>query len=346
MTPTVARMIAAREKHYKKPIKWFSIAQFFRYEKPQKGRLREFLQFNCDLVGDASAEADAELCALVIDLFRVFGLDKESIVLRLSDRTAWAEFLSNSGIEASRLTELLQIIDKLEREDPRTTQDNLARLGVSMEQVHAFIASGSNATPRIAAVCAELDARGFQGYYEVDLTIVRGLAYYTGLVFEVFDRARKFRALAGGGRYDHLISLLSDGAADLPAVGVGIGDVVLGEVLDATPGCAELFARKQSEFSKIDVYFVLADPTRRPELLRTVQQIRDRGFRADYALGGGKVGKQFQTAEQLGASHACVIGAEWPQVKIKHLAARTEQTVSADNLPGELSRLLAATPDS
>lgn len=337
MTPTLARLAAAKEKRYRKPLKWFSIGPSFRYEKQQRGRLREFIQLNFDLLGDASPAADAEVCALTIDIFRAFGFDGDSIVLRLSDRNAWIDWLRARGISAEQVPDFLSVIDKLEREDPANTAARLEAFNVTREEVDAFIASGASASPALAAVAADLTARGMGGMFEVDLTIVRGLAYYTGIVFEVFDRSRKLRALAGGGRYDHLVALLSDGGTSLPAIGVGIGDVVLSELIAANPEAEKLLAARMAAVGGIDLFLVLADENRRPDALKLATDLRADGYRVDYNLGPAKVGKQFQQAEQSGARFAAVIGAEWPSLQLKTLATRTELSLTAIELRAALA---------
>jgi len=339
MTPTLARMIAARERDYRKPIKWFSIASFFRYEKQQRGRLREFLQFNCDVVGDASPAADAELIALVIAIFQGFGFGPQDFVVRLSDRNAWIQLLRQTAGPDASDQEFLAIIDKIERDPAETTETKLRPFGLTLEAVRAFIARGRDAAPGLAAVCAELDARGLGGFYEVDLTVVRGLAYYTGVVFEAFDRGRRLRALAGGGRYDGLVKLLSDGKADLPAIGAGLGDVTLGELIALHPAATGTLEAAVARASSVDVFVVIADEVHRPEALALAARLRADGHRVDYALGAAKVGKQFQSAETAGARLAVVIGTEWPAVKLKVLATRAESAV-----PGgaDLSRIVRA----
>ncbi|MEO6845798.1 MAG: His/Gly/Thr/Pro-type tRNA ligase C-terminal domain-containing protein, partial [Chthoniobacterales bacterium] len=163
-------------------------------------------------------------------------------------------------------------------------------------------------------------------------TIVRGLAYYTGMVFEVFDRRKKLRAIAGGGRYDRLLSDLSDGAVDLPAIGFGMGDVVLGNLIDETPAAAELMKQALTAATACEAYVVIADEARRKEALGIVQQLRDSQLRVDFPLAAMKVGKQFQAAENAGAKIAVVVGNEWPALKIKRLTDRTEEAVSAETL--------------
>jgi histidyl-tRNA synthetase len=230
MTPTLARMIAAHERSYKKPVKWFAIPQLFRYERQQKGRLREHFQFNSDIIGEKDPAADAELIALLVDTLRSFGLTEEDFVVRLSSRNAWMDFYKARQGDSSREYEFYQIVDKLDGEDPKVTEQKLASLGISLSEVMSMI-KGAEPTSELKLVLDNLGARGLQEFVRVDHGVVRGLAYYTGIVFEAFDRKGEFRAIAGGGRYDNLVKLLSGGKVDLPALGFGMGDVVLFELL-------------------------------------------------------------------------------------------------------------------
>jgi len=177
-----------------------------------------------------------------------------------------------------------------------------------------------------------LEARGLGGFCELDLRIVRGLAYYTGLVFEVFDRRQSRRALAGGGRFDRLLADLSDGKVDLPAIGFGLGDVVLGDLLEDLPATKARMDAAMAEAQSVDVYVVVADESRRPEALGVVQSLRTAGLRVDYPLGADKVGRQFKDADASGARFAAVVGTEWPVLKIKDLKARTETDCSQESL--------------
>ena len=329
MTPTLARMVAARERDFKKPLKWFCVPQFFRYEKQQRGRLREFYQLNCDILGDASPAADAELLAVLIDMLRVFGLGAEDFVVRISDRRAWTQFATTRGVAAERVPDFLAVIDKLERTAPEETERKLAEFGLTLAAVRAFLADPAAEAAELRAITDDLQARGLGAFVELDLTIVRGLAYYTGVVFEVFDRQKKERALAGGGRYDQLLSLMSDGKVDLPALGFGMGDVVLGNLIDDTPAARARMEAWIAREQACEVYVVIAEEARRAEALGLVQQLRDAGRRTDFPLAAAKVGKQFQTAEQLGARVAILVGGEWPLVKVKTLATREERVVAA-----------------
>jgi histidyl-tRNA synthetase len=177
-----------------------------------------------------------------------------------------------------------------------------------------------------------LRQRGLAEFASIDLRIVRGLAYYTGVVFEAFDRGGKLRAIAGGGRYDNLIAQLSDGTASLPALGYAMGDVVLGELIREHPAARAQMEAAIALEQQLDVYVVIAKEERRPDALAAVQALRDRQLRVDYSLGAAKVGRQFQNAEHLGARHAVLFGDEWPQVKVKNLATRDEQLVAREEL--------------
>lgn len=328
MTPTLARMVIARERAYRKPLKWFSTSNFFRYERQQKGRLREFIQFNADLIGDASTAADAESVALTIDLLREFGFTKDDFVIRLSDRKAWIDYLQGRGVSDTKA--VLAIIDKLEREPEESLNAKLSAHGIAVAELRGFITAGS--PEHFAPLIDELAARGLKDFVEIDLSIVRGLAYYTGLVFEAFDRSKSMRALAGGGRYDDLLGDLSDGSVKLPAIGFGMGDVVLGNLIEETPHALAKMEQALAAAPAAEIYTVVADESRRREALGVVQTLRDAGWRTDFPLDAAKVGKQFQAAEQLGARYAVVVGGEWPNLKIKTLATRAEVTIPQETL--------------
>lgn len=343
MTPTLARMVAAREKDFRKPLKWFCCPQFFRYEKQQRGRLREFYQFNADIIGEASLAADAELIALAIDVMRELGLTENEFAVRLSSREIWASFLSEkrgAGRFERELDQLLAVIDKAERQEESLSEKQLAPLGLALGEVRRWAADWSRrifdpGSPAGDAALARfhellhgyLTPRGLLKYVEVDFSIVRGLAYYTGVVFEVFDRGRKERAIAGGGRYDELLALMSDGKVSMPALGFGMGDVVLANLIDDIPQAKSRMDAWIARSHAADIFVVIAKEDRRPEALGLVQQLRDSGLRVDFTLTPVKVGKQFQSAEQVGAWVAVLVGDEWPDVKVKILATRQEERI-------------------
>jgi histidyl-tRNA synthetase len=330
MTPTLARLVAARERDFRKPLKWFSISPFFRFEKPQKGRLREFYQINCDIIGDSSPAADAELIALGIALHEAFGLTSSDFFVRLSNRALWAEFLMRNKTSPDRLSEFLAIVDKLGRESEDISARKFEAFGLNPETVHEFLKAPADSLPGFERLLRELRWRGLEEYVELDLTVVRGLDYYTGLVFEFFDRKKENRSLAGGGRYDNLLSAISEGAVDLPAAGFAIGDVTFGNLLselDHTKSRVDHALK-----SRLAAFIVIADESRRENAIQLADALRRSGISVDYTLEPAKVGKQFQLAEALGAARAVVVGQEWPQLRVKQLSDRTEQIISKDEI--------------
>jgi histidyl-tRNA synthetase len=336
LTPSLARVVAAHDREFKKPLKWFSIPHCFRYEKQQRGRLREHYQFNADIIGEASLDADVEMIALCIDLLRGFGFGANDFVVRISDREFWIDFLRQQNVPEEKWQETLQIIDKSERE-PR--EKTAAKLGQLAEPTFKIL-DGEGRSEKLERVVEALRGRGLADFVQVDLGIVRGLAYYTGIVFEAFDRAGKLRALAGGGRYDNLISHLSDGALALPAIGFAMGDVVLGELIEEIPAAKKQLEEAVAGQHALDVYVVIAKEERRADAVVQVQSLREAGYRVDYALAPAKVGKQFQAAEQLGARVAILFGDEWPQVAVKNLATAKQELVSASTLRERVASFL------
>ena len=331
VTASLARIVAQHQRDFPKPLKWFEIGQCFRYEKPQKGRGREFHQFNVDILGEAGPAADAELIALAIETMLSFGFVAGDFVVRVSDRMAWIDFAEANGIPETSIPDFLSIIDKIEREKPEVLVQRLAAFSLTPEVVRAFIADPLNASFSYLAIRDELAARGFADFVELDLSIVRGLAYYTGIVFEVFDAKKSMRAVAGGGRYDTLISTISDGAVDMPATGFAMGDYVIRNLIEETTHTAmQLEVWLQRNAAACDVYVIIADETKRPQSLRLVTDLRRAGISADLPMGNAKVAKQFQSAEKSGARFALVVGSEYPELKLKVLASRTEESGNAE----------------
>jgi histidyl-tRNA synthetase len=320
MTPTLARMAAAAERNYKKPFKWFAIPQLFRYEKQQKGRLREHFQLNADIIGEADTAADAELLALLIDTLRSFNLTHEDFVIRLSSRNAWQEFFSKRCADETKAYAFYQAVDKLERETPDVNAKKFSELGFSFDEVTAFINSGEP-TPELQSIVANLTARGLGQFVKIDYGVIRGLAYYTGVVFEAFDVKGEFRAIAGGGRYNNLLKLISDGKVDLPALGFGMGDVVLLELLKARKLLPPFDAA-------VDVVVLIEDESLRMESLGVIERLRAAGKVVEYGLTPAKGDKQFKRALELKAKQTVRLerGADGNvSARIKDLATRSEE---------------------
>jgi histidyl-tRNA synthetase len=334
MTPTLARMVGAHARQLKKPIKWFAIPQLFRYERQQRGRLREHFQFNADIIGEDGISADAELIALAIDSLRSFGLTENDFVVRISDRRAWQRYLSVTGIAEEKQAAAFQAIDKLEREPLAKTREKLAALSLSAQKIDEILRfsheKSAKNSPELQNLLQNL-GDDLAKFCEVDFKIVRGLAYYTGIVWEIHDRKGELRAMAGGGRYDHLLKLVTGGNVDLPALGFGMGDVVLTELLKAR----NLLPKIESE---LDAYVVIADEKLRNAAQKVIRRLRDAGFSVDHALSPMKMDKQFAAASALGAKFAVIIGDEWNagEVSVKNLQTRAQERVRFDDLVAKL----------
>jgi histidyl-tRNA synthetase len=332
MTPTLARMVAAHERNYKKPIKWFALPQLFRYERQQKGRLREHFQFNADLIGETDPAADAELIALLIDTLRGFGLTAADFVIRLSSRNAWQEFFHarphTPDARPNLEYEFFQIIDKLERSPDEETERKLSAMGFTLAQVNEFITAGKPSA-ELESILQNLAARGLQEFVKIDYQVIRGLAYYTGVVFEAFDRKGEFRAIAGGGRYNNLVKLISGGKVDLPALGFGMGDVVLLELLKAR-GLLPKFD------SPMDVFVLIEDEALRPVSLRLVHDLRAAGYAVEYPLTPAKPDKQFKRAQELKVAFTARLEND-AYVRIRNARTRDEVVAGLADAANHLS---------
>ena len=310
MTPTVARMVAARANALRKPVRWFSMPQLFRYERQQKGRLREHYQLNVDIFGSADVAADAELVAVAVDIMRELGLTSTDVVVRVSDRRLLQAYLESLGVPADRVVEVYGVIDKLDRTPEEVSAQKLAELDVPANVIDRIVTISAvtlaELRQQLAGTTVSDLAADFERYtayvaallggdaswLKLDLSIVRGLAYYTGIVFELFDRSGEFRAICGGGRYDTLLQSL--GGADMPALGFGMGDVVLGELLKAK-------GLMKPVDSSAD-YWIAGDEDMPLERVMTeAARLRAAGHSVEYALRPQSLNKQKKAAQASGA---------------------------------------------
>jgi histidyl-tRNA synthetase len=353
MTPTLARMVAPKANALKKPIRWFSIPQLFRYERQQRGRLREHFQLNCDIIGESGPLADAEIIALAIDVMRELGLGPADVRVRLSDRRVLSAVLRARGVPEAGLAAAYHYLDKVERsrrDEDRAADALAAQLApATLEDIDAVARirgwpaldreladhpSAADAAQPLRETAAALEAMGLGGYVDLDLTIVRGLAYYTGTVFELFDARGEFRAICGGGRYDTLLASL--GGVDLPALGFGMGDVVLTELLRDR-------GLLPASGATADVFISFVTPDDRPLGLQLAHRLRDAGFRVEFAMGEQVLGRQLRLASARGATVAVVIGPDdraRGEVVVKDLDAGSQRSVSTPELEAALrSRL-------
>jgi histidyl-tRNA synthetase len=347
MTPTLARMVGARANGLKKPIRWFSVPQLFRYERQQRGRLREHFQLNCDLIGEAGPLADAEIIALAIDMMRGFGLGPADVRVRVSDRSFITVILDELGVTLQQMPAVFAAIDRLDKnpEGARSmleqsinyvAADRIMKLTSEAYRSELEVRARDHATA--GPVFRALEQMGLGDWIEFDPTIVRGLAYYTGTVFELFDAKGELRAICGGGRYDNLLASL--GGSDLPAVGFGMGDVVLGELLKDR-------GLHPAAPSSIDVFVASVTPDDVAEVLRVAHQLRDAGIRVEYAFNNAAVGKQLTLANTRGARVAVVIGPDdraRNEVQLKDLKAKTQESVPRSEVAARVSSLVSQSP--
>ncbi|MFP4165916.1 MAG: histidine--tRNA ligase [Opitutales bacterium] len=362
MTPSLARIAGARANSLKRPVKWFNIGEHYRYERPQKGRLRAFYQLNADILGEPGPGADAELILMLIQVFRKFGLGANDFTVRLSDRDLWLWTLRAEGLDEAASLSVLGVIDKLER---MKREEAIARLEPLMgdraapfldrvadivairesdalgELVEDLALKGDEAEAARKRVeewgelLARLKEAGVEEYVRIDLGVVRGLAYYTGFVFEAFEATGEGRALAGGGRYDKLVRKL--GGPDMPAVGFAMGDVTLVDLLEAKGLLPEGIPTPQ--FTAI-----IGGPGSRAAALHDAAVLREQGHTVDYPLKEQNFGKQFKSANQKGTRFALIYGSEELErgvVRVRDLQSGAEREIDREVLPGEASSLLA-----
>jgi len=356
MTPTVCRLVGAKASALKRPVKWFNIGEFYRYERMQKGRDRAFRQLNVDIFGEAGPEAEIELIALLTQCLGAFGLTDQDFYVRISDRNLWFFYLEALGLDQARVRAMLVAVDKFEKYGDDAFKGYAEQFGALDAELKAKVLAflqikdfeslertlGSLPHEKIVARLADwkkllggLDAMGLSRYIAVDLGVVRGLAYYTGFVFEAFDRKGELRALAGGGRYDDLVEKL--GGPALPAVGFAIGDVTTALLLEQR-------GKMPNFVQGPDVYCVIGGEAGRRAAFADIHPLRAAGFRVDYPLKDVAFGKQFKLAADSGAKLALIYGDDELAkgvVKIRDLGDRTEHEVARADVQATVRSVLS-----
>jgi histidyl-tRNA synthetase len=289
LTPTVARMVAAQAASLKKPVKWYAVPQLFRYQRQQRGRLREHIQWNVDLFGAADPAADAEVLAVAVDALRRLGLTERDVYVRLSHRALVERKLRELECPPEKTEGVLRLIDR-EALDAETAAGMLPLAAVA--ELARWLADTESEIEELAPFRAACDDFGITGFVAVDKHIVRGLAYYTGIVWEIFDRGRELRAIAGGGRYDTLVEKV--GGPPLEALGFGMGDVTLTELLksrDLLPVAAP----------RLDALVVALDASGLACARQVVRRLRERGVAAEAPFAPLRFNKAMKAADQSGA---------------------------------------------
>ena len=341
MTPSLARMVMARAGGLPMPIKWFSIPQCWRYERTQRGRGREHYQWNVDIWGTNEISADAELISILVTFFEGVGLTPKDLVIKISSRKVLEEVLGSLGISGENFSKTCIIVDKKDKLPADIIENQLIELGhnsdaiskiqsilgmKNMDELAKSLGGESIAVSELNLLFNSIDSYGISEWVEFDASIVRGLAYYTGAVFEAHDREGKFRAICGGGRYDKLLSTL--GGKDLPATGFGFGDMVIMELLAEKNLIPELI-------SGIEDIVIPLNPELRSASVTVAAALRDTGRTVDLVLEDKKLKWAFKHAERTGADRlVMVMPEEWKsgKVRIKDLESGEENDVSIEEL--------------
>ena len=341
MTPSLARMVMERAGALALPIKWYSIPQCWRYERTQRGRGREHYQWNVDIWGMDGVEADAELLSVLVQFFQSVGLGSADLVIRVSSRKVLEEVLGSLGISGDIFAQTCIIVDKMDKLPADKIEAQLSDLGLQSSSISTIqsvlsindlsslasaLGGDSAAVGELNTLFALTDAYGISDWIEFDASVVRGLAYYTGPVFEAHDRAGELRAICGGGRYDKLIGTL--GGKDLPATGFGFGDMVVMELL-AEKGLVPDLTNGVS-----DVVFGMGAELR-GAAMQVASALRANGRSVDLVLEDKRMKWVFKHAERCGASRlVMVMPDEWSagKVRIKDLGTGEESTVAAKDL--------------
>jgi histidyl-tRNA synthetase len=336
LTPSLARMVAQRQATLILPVRWFSFGPFWRYERPQRGRTREFFQWNIDLLGSESPAADGEIVAIGAEFLRSVGLSAGEVVIRLNSRRLMERKLAEIGIGGDQRLEVFRLIDRRDRVPPEGWTEWALEIGLSEAQVAALKALLGNSelwqeSDELRQVFATAEALGLADYLLYDAGIVRGLDYYTGPVFEAYDRAGRFRAIFGGGRYDDLVADV--GGDRITGVGFAMGDVII-ELLLERAG-----KRPSLPSSPSQVLVTLFDDDLYPQTLALSARLRQAGINAEQVLEAARLGKQLRYADRKCIPYALILGPDelaTGQVVLKELATGEQQAYSEEEAVARL----------
>jgi len=348
ITPTLARMVNQQINSLPKPIKWFSVPRLFRAERPQKGRLREFFQWNIDIIGVDDVLADAEVIFTTVDYLRSIGLKHRDVRVKISSRKLLASSLKNIGIPQTQLDSLYPLLDKYSKvpsdtfekmlvdqvSDERMAKQIMDFMGTTtlsgVPEIIGTNAEVEDAVQELARLKELLEQMGVWQYCDFYPSIVRGLAYYTGVVFEVHEFARELRAICGGGRYDNLLN--DFGGPQMPATGMGMGDCVLGILLDERG----LFKPEQKQ---LDYFVAFVDEAYRQNAIKLTMKLRSAGLAANFSYKAAKLSRQLKQASEQNARKCIIIGEEFKnnQLVIKDMATGEQELVNIDEFLAQLN---------
>ena len=349
ITPTLARMVNQQINSLSRPIKWFSVPRLCRAERPQKGRLREFFQWNIDIIGEDSVLADAEVIFTTVDYLRSLGLTNQDIMVKISSRKLLAGFLKSIGVAEEKLDSLYTLLDK----KPKLPTDTFNELLVEqlqdcetadkvkafmelddiggVEKIHALDEQMGKAVGDLEVLQDLLEKMGVADFCCFDPCIVRGLAYYTGIVFEVHDIVGELRAICGGGRYDNL--LRDFGGPAVTGTGMGMGDCVL-EILLREKGLLD----EKLPGNRLDYFVAFTDKDFIDQVVGLTAKLRTAGLCAEFSYKSTGLGKQLKAASQRGAEKCIIIGDEFKdnQLAVKDMATGEQEIVDYEKFIAQL----------
>ena len=340
LTPSLARMVAARSAELSRPIRWWSFGPIWRYERPQKGRSREFFQWNIDLMGVETAEADAEIAAVAVELFRAVGLGPDRIRLLVNNRRLAESKYLGLGIATEQLTAAFRLVDRRDRMSPAAWISFGLELGLTQASLDGLAGlltdeQGWRDSPELTGFFEAAEALGAAEYVQFDPTVVRGLDYYTGTVFEARDREGRFRAILGGGRYDNLVADV--GGDRIPAVGFAMGDVTIGLMIQ------QLGAAPPGPPPPAQVLVCWVDEAARLESLRLAGSLRQIGLQVEWYPAAERLPRQLKYADRLKIPLAIIVGSrelEQGSLTIKDLRDGSQITTPRDSVVNRLTLLL------
>jgi histidyl-tRNA synthetase len=340
LTPSLARMVATRSKVLPRPIRWWSYGPFWRYERPQRGRTREFFQWNIDLLGVDSPQADAELIAVIAFFFEKIGVNPDQVKILVNNRRLADQQLQSIGITPEINVDIFRLIDRKEKLSKKSWQEFAFEMGLTTNQFDSLVKflNDRNAwsqSEELVQLFQAVDALGISDYVSYDPTIIRGLDYYTGTVFEAKDKAGEERSILGGGRYDNLVADV--GGDPVPGVGFAMGDVVIQLVLE------ELKLVPELRTNPADILVTLFDQETRNETLSLASELRRSGLNVEWYPQTDRLPKQFRYADRQGIHLVAILGPDEVQnntVSIKDLTSGEQKTIARNELVEALCRML------
>lgn len=344
LTPTLARMVAQQQFEIPMPLRWWSIGPFWRYEKPQRGRTREFFQWNIDLVGTEKVSADAEIVAVAATFLQETGLSPEQVRIFVNNRRLMDSALSKLIIDETLKTSVFRVVDKIDKLSKREWQAFALESGMTQEQVDGLLSLLKDEdlwkeSDELVAFFELIQSYGVGDYVAFNPKVIRGLDYYTGTVFEAFEIGGKSRAILGGGRYDNLVADV--GGNPLPGVGFAMGDVVMELVLRD----AGVIPENLGNISQV-IVTVFNEETL-AESIKVANTLRDAGYRVVLYPEFDKMGKQFKYADRLNIPVAVILGPdelEKSEVAVKNLRTREQVNVSREMLIEQIEKFLQRSP--